>query len=187
MRWWPLAGLAALVLLGLAVGKGSTPVDDWFQELGMRHPDLGRLLVFTDSRVVVAAYVAVVAAALHRRRWRLAAIAAVTPMVAVAAARFGKRAFGRLKDGEVCFPSGHTTVTVVVLAMAVLLVGVAAWAVVGAAVIMALAVVGQAVSYHYFTDAIGALLLGTALVCAAVSAARIDRRQCGCELDHKNR
>lgn len=58
---------------------------------------------------------------------------------------------------------------------------------VAAAVITVLAVVGQAVSYHYFTDAIGALLLGTALVCAVVSAARVDRRQYSCELDHKNR
>lgn len=175
------------MLLGLAVGKGSTPVDDWFQELGRRHPELGWLLVFTDGRVVVAMYAAVVVGALLRRRWRLAVISAVTPAVAVAAARFGKRAFGRLKDGEVCFPSGHTTVTVVVLAMAVLLVGAAAWAVAGAAVIMVLAVVGQAVSYHYFTDAIGALLLGTALVCAALTAATLDRRQPRCELDHKNR
>ena len=35
-----------------------------------------------------------------------------------------------------------------------------------------LGIVGQAVTYHYFTDTVGALLLGTAVVCVAA----LDRR-----------
>ncbi|WP_231750717.1 phosphatase PAP2 family protein [Mycobacterium sp. NAZ190054] len=179
--------MVALVLLGLAVGKGSTPVDQWFQQLGGRHPELGYLLVFTDGRVVVALCAVVFVAALVQRKWRLAAVTAVTPPLAVLAARLGKRLFGRLKDGELCFPSGHTTTTFVVLATAVLLLGATTWVLVVAAVAMTLGVVGQAVSYHFFTDAIGALLLGSALVCVATTVAGLDRRQPECELDHSGR
>jgi hypothetical protein len=31
----------------------------------------------------------------------------------------------------------------------------------------ALGMIGQGVTYHYFTDTVGALLLGTAIVCTA--------------------
>ncbi|ANI37870.1 phosphatase PAP2 family protein [Mycolicibacterium vaccae] len=176
-----------MILLGLAVGKGSTPVDDWFQELGRQYRELRYLLVFTAGGLVVALCVAVFVAALLRRRWNLALITAVTPLVAVLAARVGKHAFGRLKEGGLCYPSGHTTATVVVLAMAVLLLGAKTWVLVGAAVVMVLGVIGQSVAYHYFTDAIGALLLGTACVCAAMSLARLDTCQPKCELDHSPR
>ncbi|PRC44119.1 PA-phosphatase, partial [Mycobacterium sp. ITM-2017-0098] len=53
MRWWPVGGLAGLTLLGLAVGKGSTPLDDWFHDLGEERPRLRGLLVFTDGPVVL--------------------------------------------------------------------------------------------------------------------------------------
>lgn len=175
------------MLLGLAVGKGSTPIDDWFQELGRRTPELKYLLVFTAGGLLVGVCVAVFVAALVQRRWRLALITAVTPPVAVLAARFGKQAFGRLKEGGLCYPSGHTTALVVVLAMAVLLLGAKAWVLVGAAVAMVLGVLGQSVAYHYFTDAIGASLLGSACVCAAVSVSRLDTCQPKCELDHSGR
>ncbi len=51
----------------------------------------------------------------------------------------------------------------------------------------ALAVIGQSVTYHYFTDTIGALFLGTALVCVAVRAAGLDRCQPEGDLDHNAR
>ncbi|VEG51519.1 PA-phosphatase-like phosphoesterase [Mycolicibacterium aurum] len=173
-----------LIVLGLAVGKGSTPLDDWFQQLGGRYPELGRLLVFTDGRVVLTLWAIVVIVALLQRRWRLAAVAAVTPVVAVMAARLAKRMFGRLKEGEIAYPSGHTTLALVVVATAVLLVGVAMWTVVVAVAVMVLAVIGQAVSYHYFTDTIGALFLGTALVAVTVRAAKLDRCQPEGDVDH---
>ena len=118
VRWWPLVGLAALVALGLVVGKGSTPLDDWFTRTGEEHPLLGSLLFFTDGRVVFVVWAIVLTATLLRRRWRFAAVIAVTPLVGVAAARLCKRLFGRLSDGVLAYPSGHTTLAVVVLGLA---------------------------------------------------------------------
>jgi hypothetical protein len=59
------------------------------------------------------------------------------------------------------------TVTVVVLGMVVLLTAAAWWTVLIAVTAVALGMVGQAVTYHYFTDTVGGLLLGTAIVCVA--------------------
>jgi hypothetical protein len=184
VRWWPLVGLAGLVALGLAVGKGTTPLDAWFTRTGEEHPLLGRLLFFTDGRVVFVAGVVVLAATLFRRRWRLATVVVATPLVAVAAARLFKQLFGRLSDGVLAFPSGHTTLAVVVLGLAVLATGVAVWSVVTAAVLAVLGLLGQAVTYHYFTDTIGAVFLGTSLVCVAAWAAGLDRCQPHCDLSH---
>ena len=36
-----------------------------------------------------------------------------------------------------------------------------------AVVVSVLGALGQAVTYHYFTDTVGAVLLGTAVVCVA--------------------
>jgi hypothetical protein len=83
-----------MLLLGWAVGRGSTAVDDWFQSY--RHSPARSLLFFTDPRVLALVLVAV------------------------------------------------------------------AWCLLG--------MVGQAVTYHYFTDAVGALLLGTAIVSVAALA-----------------
>ena len=44
--------------------------------------------------------------------------------------------------------------------------------------------IGQGVTYHYFTDTLGAALLGSAVVCVAALAAKLDRRQPGCDADH---
>jgi hypothetical protein len=184
VRWWPLVGLAGLVALGLAVGKGITPLDAWFTRSGEEHPLLGRLLFFTDGRVVFVAGVVVLAATLFRRRWRLATVVVATPLVAVAAARLFKQLFGRLSDGVLAYPSGHTTLAVVVLGLAVLATGVAVWSVVTAAVLAVLGLLGQAVTYHYFTDTIGAVFLGTSLVCVAAWAAGLDRCQPHCDLSH---
>ena len=186
VRWWPLVGLAGLVALGLAVGKGTTPLDAWFTRTGDEHPQLGRLLFFTDGRVMFVAGVVVLAATLFRRRWRLATVVAVTPLVAVAAARLFKRLFGRLSDGVLAYPSGHTTLAVVVLGLAVLATGVAVWSVVTAAALAVLGLLGQAFTYHYFTDTIGAVFLGTSLVCVAAWAAGLDRCQPHCDLSHNS-
>jgi membrane-associated phospholipid phosphatase len=182
-RWWPLAGLAGLIAVGLAVGKGSTPLDDWFKHTGSVNAYLGRLLFFTDGRVVVAVWAIVLVAVLVRRRRRLAMIV-VTPLVAIATARICKRLFGRYSDDQLAYPSGHTTLAVVVLGLAVLVVGVTTWSVVAATVVAVLGMLGQGFTYHYFTDTIGALFLGTALVCLAASAAGLDRCQPGCDLRH---
>ncbi|MDT5326333.1 MAG: hypothetical protein QOF25_3485 [Mycobacterium sp.] len=186
VRWWPLVGLAALVALGLVVGKGSTPLDDWFTRTGEVHPFLGKLLFFTDGRVVFVVWAIVLAATLLRRRWRLAAVIAVAPLVAVVAARLCKRLFGRLSDGVLAYPSGHTTLAVVVLGLAALAAGVAVWSVVAAAVVAVLGVFGQAFTYHYFTDTVGAVFLGTSLVCLGAWSAGLDRCQPDCDLSHSS-
>jgi membrane-associated phospholipid phosphatase len=152
-----------MLLLGWAVGKGSTAVDDWFRQY--RHSPAHWLLFFTDPRVLTVILAACVGVALYWRRWRLAAVAAVSPFVAVALVELLKRLFDRENGGALAYPSGHTTVAVVVLGIAVLMAGAALWAVGVAVVFCLLGMVGQGVTYHYFTDTIGALLLGTAIVC----------------------
>jgi hypothetical protein len=52
-------------------------------------------------------------------------------------------------------------------------VGLRIWVLVAAA---GLGIVGQAVTCHYFTDAIGSVLLGTSLVCMAALILRRSRR-----------
>lgn len=68
--------------------------------------------------------------------------------------------------GAVAYPSGHITLMVVVLGLALfLVVGARLYAVV-AVVWALLGMLGQSVTYHYFTDAVGGLLLGSAIVCS---------------------
>ena len=178
--------LPLLVLLGWAVGHGSTPVDDWFQR---GHGSAVRwLLLFTDYRPVGLILVATVAFALYRRRWPAALLTVLTPALAVESARLGKRLFGRWKGDALAYPSGHTTLMVVVLGMAILVVGAQAWLVAAAVAWALLGGLGQAVTYHYFTDTGGGVLLGTSLVCLAAAIphpaqrqeARPDQRDAAC-------
>jgi len=162
-----VVGLPLMVLLGLAVRDGSTPVDDWFQH--GRGSALGRLLFFTDYRTMLLALAVALGLALYRQRWTLAAVVAVTPVAAVWLSRLCKNLFGRLKEGAVAYPSGHTTLMVSVLGMLILVVGARPWVVITAIVWALLGVVGQAVTYHYFTDTVGALLLGSSVVCIAAA------------------
>jgi membrane-associated phospholipid phosphatase len=85
----------------------------------------------------------------------------------VALSRTFKELFGRQKGGAVAYPSGHTTLTVVVLGMVLLVLGTRLYAVAVTIVWALLGILGQAVTYHYFTDAVGGLLLGSAIVCGA--------------------
>lgn len=48
------------------------------------------------------------------------------------------------------------------------------WAVVIAVAVVALATLGVGTSFHYFTDAVGGMLLGSAIVAAAAVIARRD-------------
>ncbi|WP_445167177.1 phosphatase PAP2 family protein [Mycolicibacterium sp. Dal123E01] len=156
-----------MALLGWAVGPGSTPIDDWFQRA--HGSVLGWLLFFTDQRTIAVILLGTLALALYRQRWWLAALVVATPAVAVGLSRLFKHWFGREKGGSVAYPSGHTTLMVVMLGMLILVVGTRLYVVVTAIVWALLGMLGQAVTYHYFTDAIGGLLLGTALVCLAAA------------------
>lgn len=163
-----------MVLLGLGVRDSATPVDAWMQQA--RGGPLGSLLLFTDYRTAWVLLLTAVAVSLYRRMWALVPVIVVVPIVAVWAARALKPIFGRLKDEGLAYPSGHTTAMVAVLGMLILAIGVRRWLLWAAAVFAGLGILGQAVTYHYFTDAVGALLLGTSLVCLTAAGLRRLRR-----------
>jgi membrane-associated phospholipid phosphatase len=153
-----------MALLGFAVRHGSTQVDDWFHRHGRPLLDL---LFFTRPWVLASVVLVTLAAALYRRQWRLAMATAVCPLIALGFARLLKPLFGRERLGAFAYPSGHTTTLIVVMGMVVLVAGVARWAVLLASAWCLLGIAGQAVAYHYFTDTVGAVLLGTSIVCVA--------------------
>ncbi|WP_082680707.1 phosphatase PAP2 family protein [Mycolicibacterium novocastrense] len=171
-RWWPALALVAMLLLGWVVGKSSTPVDAWFQDLG--DTPVRRLAVIADTRVLFAAAVVVLAAACLQRRWWLALVTVVAPVAGIAAVRVLKPIFGREKGGGLAYPSGHLTATTIVWGLAVVVAGAAWWVVVTAVLAVALAMLGVAVTFHYFTDVVGGVLLGWAVVWAAAIIARRD-------------
>lgn len=172
---WPAVGLPLMVLLGLGVRDGATPVDAWLQQA--RGGPLGSLLFFTDYRTAQTLLAATVTVALFRRLWMLVPLAFATPLLGVLSAETLKPLFGRFKGEALAYPSGHTTVMVVVLGMLILAVGARRWLVWAAAAFAVLGIIGQAVTYHYFTDALGAVLLGSSLVCIAAVALRSVRRR----------
>ena len=167
---WPLIGIPLMVLLGLGVRDGATPIDGFFQQ-GRGGP-LSALLVLSDERTAKALLLITLAVALYRRLWPLAVAAVVVPLAAWAATETLKPLFGRLKEQGLAYPSGHTAVMVVLLGLLIIAVGAKRWIVLAAIVFGVLGIVGQAVSYHYFTDAVGSALLGTSLVCLAGAALR---------------
>jgi membrane-associated phospholipid phosphatase len=154
-----------MVVLGWAVGNGSTSVDDWFHQYP--HSPAKWLLFFTDPRVLAILLAGTLVVALYQRRWRLAVVTALSPTIAIALVQLLKPLFDRRSDGALAYPSGHTTTMVVVIGMVVLVAGCALWAVLVAVAYCLLGMIGQGVTYHYFTDTIGGVLLGTAIVCVA--------------------
>ena len=170
-----MVGMPLMVLLGLGVRDGVTPVDAWMQQA--RSGPLGTLLFFTDYRTAQTLMAATIAVALFRKLWVLIPLALATPALGLLSAETLKPLFGRFKGEALAYPSGHTTVMVVALGMLILAVGVRRWLVWAAVAFAALGILGQAVTYHYFTDAVGALLLGTSLVCVAAVVLRAVRRR----------
>jgi hypothetical protein len=186
LRVWPPIGFAAMLVLGWAVRSGPIGIDRWFQQLC--HGPAKWLLVFTDPRVLALLWLAVLVVAVYRRRWRLVAAIVVSPVVALVLEQLLKRLFGREKAAAsgtaLAYPSGHTTVMVVVVGMVLLTVGAGLWVLGGAVVYCLLGMIGQGATHHYFTDTIGALFLGTALVCVAARVVELDRCQPGCDPRH---
>ncbi len=116
-----------MVVLGLAVGKSSTGLDEWFHQF--RRSPARELLVFTDPRLLTVVLAVGVAVALYLRRWRLVLVMVASPLVGIVLARLLKQMFGRENDGAFAYPSGHTTAAVIVMGMIVLVAGGALWAV----------------------------------------------------------
>ncbi|CRZ16368.1 PA-phosphatase [Mycolicibacterium neworleansense] len=154
-----------MVLLGWAVRGAPLPVDSWFQRLGS---DLGSaataLLGVTTPAVLTAALVIGIVVAVRQHRNRLALAMVVSPLVAIAIVRVLKPVFGREKGGALAYPSGHTTFLVVVTGLLVLVAGVGLWSVIVAAGLVLLGMFGLGMTFHYFTDTVGGLLLGTSVV-----------------------
>ncbi|MBI3214503.1 MAG: PA-phosphatase [Mycobacterium sp.] len=175
VRWWPPIALTAMVVLGIAVGKASTPLDDWF--LYEAHIRWLRpfLLFFVEPRVLMLLYALGVVIALWQRRWLMATLAAVAPVVALITARLCKMLFGREIDHILAYPSGHVTVMTTVLGMLVLVAHRRVWAIVAATFAGLAGMLGASTTFHYFTDAVGAVLLGTAVVCVVIVI--LDRRR----------
>jgi membrane-associated phospholipid phosphatase len=164
-----------MLLLGWVVGRGATPVDDWFQ----RYWDspARRLAVVTNPRLLVVVLLVVLSVALYRRRWRLAAATPLAPLVAIVFVQMLKPVFGREKGGGLAYPSGHVTTLVVVAGLVVLATGCAWWAVVAAIAVILLGMVGVGITFHYFTDTVGGLMLGSAIVCVvALTSGQAPRR-----------
>lgn len=167
---WPLIGLPTMVLLGLGVRDGATPLDGFFQQA--HDSPLSSLLFFTDYRTAGTLVGATAITALYRRIWLLVPLAVVVPFLAVHATEALKPWFGRMKEEGLAYPSGHTTMLIAVLGMLVLAAGGRRWVVAAAVVFAGLGMLGQAVTYHYFTDTLGGLLLSTSLVCLVAAVLR---------------
>jgi membrane-associated phospholipid phosphatase len=173
IRWWPPIALSAMLLLGWAVGTGSTAVDQPFAHDLDESRQPRWLLLFTDWRLLLPVIVACLVVALYRRRWRLALVVALSAPIAILLVDGLKLVFGRHRGHALAYPSGHTTTVVVVMGMVVLVVGARLWVVAIAITASILGALGMILcGYHYLTDTIGALLLGTALVCIAAQLAR---------------
>lgn len=163
-----------MVLLGLVVGHGSTAFDDWALRVMQRvfGPDPHWMLYFSWALPMMVILGIAVLIALVRRRWRLAVVVALCPVLSVIATRLLKPLFGRYKGDALAYPSGHTTVVITVMAMLVLAAGVSVWLLVVAGVITAIGGLSMAATdLHYLTDNIGAVFLASATVCLAVLAA----------------
>lgn len=167
-----------MVVLGLVVGPRNTPFD--IAALDAMNRFLGTdphwMLWFTWGIAMVALLFFAIVVALWRRRWRVAVVVAVCPVVSLIGSRVLKKLFGRSKgDGDYwahAYPSGHTTVVTTVTAMVVLAFGFTVWRAVPAAVASVLGGIGMAATdFHYLTDIFGGWLWATSLVCIAVLAA----------------
>ncbi|GAA4444464.1 phosphatase PAP2 family protein [Actinokineospora soli] len=160
---WSLVAVAATVVLGLAVGRGSTAFDAAIAgRLGGPSPLVDALTLLTHPALMVFA-MGLIAALTARTRPLLAVLAVAGPILAVSLNTWVlKPGFDRVYDDHLAYPSGHTTTLAAVLTVAVI-----AWPRVLAVAVPLVLVAGAAIvaaGYHYATDIVGATLWGPAAV-----------------------
>jgi uncharacterized membrane protein len=163
-----------MVVLGLAVGRGPTAFDDRALRVMQRvlGPEPVWMLYFSWALPMMVILAVAVLIALVRRRWRLAVVVALCPLVSVIATRLLKPLFGRYKGDALAYPSGHTTVVITVMAMLVLAAGASVWLLLVAGVVTVIGGLSMAATdLHYLTDNIGSMFFASATVCLAVLAA----------------
>lgn len=195
---WFIAAVAFAVLVAMGVwlhGRRATPFDVWWSTKLFWHVDGTATRVLVDMSLPVISVLVpavVLVAALFMRRWNLAALVVVLPVLAtVLAEQVGKPLVHRLLGSASSFPSGHETgisCAAFVLCLAVaqlsvhLVVRLAVWVFSLAWVLAAAAGLVRG-GYHYATDVIGAMALTvclgltlTLLVDQVSSRARARRR-----------
>jgi len=158
----------ATLALGWAVGRGSTPIDNWFSRAtsALVGEQARWLLIFTSGWLVLAVTVACLVVALSRRQWALAAAVLACPFAVTAITMALKHLFDRRNGPYLEYPSGHTALLVAALGMMVVVAAARLWALAAAALVSMLGMLGLvACGYHYVTDTVGAAMLATALVC----------------------
>ncbi|ANE82722.1 hypothetical protein A7U43_07490 [Mycobacterium adipatum] len=130
------------------------------------------MLYFSWALPMMVTLAVAVLIALVRRRWRLAMVVALCPVLSVVIVRLLKPLFGRYKGDALAYPGGHTTVVITVMAMLVLAAGVSLWLMLVAGVVTVIGALSMAATdLHFLTDNIGAALFASAMVCLAVLAA----------------
>ena len=163
-----------MVVLGLIVGDGPTPFDDFALTVmqWVLGPDPHWMLWFSWGLAMMVTLAVAVLIALFRRRWRLALVVALCPPVSLILTRVLKPLFGRYKGDALAYPSGHTTVVITVMSMLVLAAGYRVWLMVAAGVVVVIGGLSMAATdLHYLTDNIGSMFLTSATVCLAILAA----------------
>jgi hypothetical protein len=152
------------------------------------------LLVPTDTDVIGAAMILLVAVALCRRRWDIALLAIATPAACVALTELAlKPLFARRLYGLFSYPSGHAVASIAVYTVAILAFASAAsklrryFAIVGWIVLVAVVMTGLVgMNCHYPTDAVGGVCVavGVVLPCAIATDAVRRRRTPAPKIPH---
>jgi len=175
VRGWPLVLVAAMLVLGLSVGRYSTPLDEWFRRF--QDTPMEVLVLYTNWLLLAHVLAVAILVALFRRQWRLARLLVIAPLVGWVLVQVLKHLFERQVVNYLAYPSGHLTAAVIIWGMVVILADFQAWAVFIALTFSYLGMTGQAIANHYFTDTVGGVLLGTAIVWVCARSIRLDRCQ----------
>ena len=163
--------ILATVALGLIVAPNPPgALDGWAAATAVRVSAgvLHALVLPTEPYLLIPAIALIAGVCFYRHRRRDAALAVTGPVVAVAMNTWAlKPAFGRLKDGALAYPSGHTVSLVAVLVVVVLLVRMKTVAVVVSVVLAGCGAVGMiGLGYHFLTDIAGGVCFAAGVVTA---------------------